>query len=113
MTKNRNLISLATAAFIALSTLPALALDLNAARTQGLVGETSSGLIAVVKSTSDPEVNALVSEVNAKRTAEYAKIAKQNGQTPDVVGQLAFKQIVDGLPPKALYQATGGGWQQK
>lgn len=113
MTQFRSLISFTAAAVLALASLPALALDLATARTQGLVGETPSGYVAVVDSSSNPPLSELVSSVNAKRKAEYERIAKQNGQTPDVVGQLAFEQIVSGLPAGALYAAPGGGWKRK
>lgn len=74
---------------------PALALDLHAARASGQVAETSEGYIKAVKSSA--EVEALVSEVNAKRRAEYERISKQNGQPVDVVGKLAAPQIAKGI----------------
>ncbi len=71
--------------------MPAFALDLHSARASGVVAETSEGYIKAVKSSA--EVNALVSEVNAKRRAEYERISKENGQTVEVVGKLAAPQI--------------------
>lgn len=70
---------------------PALALDLHSARASGAVAETPEGYIKAVKPSA--EVDALVSEVNAKRRAEYERISKQNGQPVDVVGKLAAPQI--------------------
>jgi uncharacterized protein YdbL (DUF1318 family) len=71
---------------------PAYALDLHSARAGGVVAETSEGYIKAVKPSA--EVSALVSEVNAKRRAEYERISKQNGQPVDVVGRLAAPQIM-------------------
>lgn len=71
---------------------PAYALDLHSARASGVVAETSEGYIKAVKPSA--EVNALVSEVNAKRRAEYERISKENGQPVDVVGKLAAPQIM-------------------
>ncbi len=71
---------------------PAFALDLQSARSQGLVAETTEGYIKAVKPSA--EVDALVSEVNAKRRAEYERISKENGQPVDVVGKLAAPQIM-------------------
>lgn len=79
------------AALIALTALPAYALDLHSARASGQVAETPEGYVRAVK--SSPEVDALVAEVNAKRKAEYTRISKENGQPVDVVGKLAAPQI--------------------
>ena len=75
----------------ALVAMPALALDLHEARKSGQVAETPEGFIKAVKSSA--EVDALVTEVNAKRRAEYQRISKENGQPVDVVGKLAAPQI--------------------
>jgi uncharacterized protein YdbL (DUF1318 family) len=70
---------------------PAFALDLQSARAQGLVAETPEGYVKAVDGSS--AVKALVSEVNAKRRAEYERISKENGQPVDVVGRLAAPEI--------------------
>lgn len=75
--------------------LPAFALDLHSARASGLVVETPAGYITAVQ--PSPEVNALVAEVNAKRKAEYTRISKENGQSVEVVGQLAAPQIAKSI----------------
>lgn len=74
---------------------PAFALDLQGARSQGLVAETPEGYVTAVKSSA--EVDALVSDVNAKRRAEYERIAKEKGQSVEVVGKLAAPQIAKNL----------------
>lgn len=84
--------SVLVAAIALVLTAPAYALDLHSARASGVVAETSEGYIKAVKPSA--EVNALVSEVNAKRRAEYERISKQNGQPVDVVGKLAAPQIM-------------------
>ncbi len=76
---------------VLLMAAPAYALDLRSARTQGLVAETPEGYVKAVDGSS--EVKALVSEVNAKRRAEYERISKENGQPVDVVGKLAAPEI--------------------
>ncbi|MEH6571410.1 MAG: DUF1318 domain-containing protein, partial [Halioglobus sp.] len=53
---------------------PAFALDLGDAKSQGLVGETSSGYISAV--IPSQEVKALVERINSQRKAHYEKIAK-------------------------------------
>jgi len=91
--------------------IPAWALDLQQARTQGLVGEKLDGYVTAIKPSA--EVNALVSEVNSKRRAEYTKISKQNGQPTAVVGKLAAPQILQNLPSGSQYQDASGTWQTR
>jgi uncharacterized protein len=97
------------AALFALLALPALALDLHEARSSGLVGEKADGYVAALKPSAD--VTALVSDVNAKRRQEYARISKQNGQPVDVVAKLAAAQIIENLDPGSKYQAADGSWK--
>ncbi len=91
--------------------LPAMALDLQEARNSGLVGESRTGYVEAV--VNRPDVQALVSEVNAKRKIEYARISRENGQSADVVAKLAAEQIVNRLSPGAYYKDAGGSWKQR
>lgn len=95
----------------ALAALPAMALDLQAARSEGLVGEKPDGYVAALKST--PDVTALVTEVNARRKAEYISISRKNGQPVDVVAKLAAEEIINKLPPGTSYQGPDGGWKKR
>jgi uncharacterized protein YdbL (DUF1318 family) len=90
---------------------PAIALDLQSARTSGLVGETRDGYVAAV--VSRPDVQALVDEINAKRRAEYARISKENGQSVDVVAKLASEQIINRLDSGAYYKGPDGSWKRR
>ena len=76
---------------LALFAMPASALDLAQARAQGLVKETPSGYLTVVKPSG--EVNKLVKNINAGRKAEYQRIAKKNGTPLATVEQLAGKRL--------------------
>jgi len=76
---------------LALFAMPASALDLAQARAQGLVKETPSGYLTVVKPSG--EVNNLVKNINAGRKAEYQRIAKKNGTPLTTVEQLAGKRL--------------------
>ena len=69
----------------------AFALDLHSARNNGLVAEKPTGYIEAVRPSS--EVNSLVAEVNAKRKAEYARIAKEKGTSVEAVAALAAQEI--------------------
>jgi uncharacterized protein YdbL (DUF1318 family) len=83
--------SIILSGLIGVFALSAVALDLQTARSSGLVTEKADGYVAAAK--PSPEVDALVKEVNAKRLAEYTKISKENGQSVDVVAKLAAGQI--------------------
>lgn len=85
-------------------------LDLQMAKTQGLVGETLTGYLAPVKVT--PEVQQLVNTINAKRKAQYQTIAKRNGTSLQAVEQLAGKKAIQKTPPGQFIKADGG-WQKK
>lgn len=94
-----------------LCAVPAFALDLHEARTSGHVAEKLDGYVTALKPT--PDVQALVSSVNAQRHQEYERISKEQGQPADVVAKLAAQQIINGLPAGSTYQAPGGGWKKK
>ena len=70
---------------------PALALDLQSARSNGSVCETSAGYVQ--KTSGGADVEALVSDVNAARKAEYTRISKENGQGVEVVAKIAAGKI--------------------
>jgi uncharacterized protein len=97
-----------TVLFVLLS-FPAMAMDLQGARTQGLVGEGRDGYVVAL----DGSAQGLADEVNAKRKAEYARISKENGQPVDVVAKIAVEQIVANLPSGAKYQDSSGNWKTR
>lgn len=92
--------------------LPSAALDLDAARKQGLVGEQSDGYVGAVSASPSAEVKALVAEVNGKRRAAYAEIAQKNGTAPEAVAALSGQKLVDRAPVGQWVWANGR-WTQK
>lgn len=88
------------------------AIGLQAARSQGLVGETSSGFVAAVKSPT-ADVRKLVNQVNAQRRSEYKRIASRNGIGVEQVGRITAEKLINGLPRGAFYQSAQGRWVQK
>lgn len=91
--------------------LPAMALDLQEARSGGLVGEALSGYVEPL--VTRPDVNELVKEINAKRKAEYTRISQQNGQPIDIVATLAAEQIINRLETGHYYKAPDGSWKRR
>jgi hypothetical protein len=88
----------------------AFALNLQEAKTKGLVGETPSGYLAVVK--VSPEAQALVQDINAKRKAAYSGIAAKNGAPLDEVARAAGREAIAKAPPGSFVQNEGGQWRQ-
>ncbi len=97
--------------FLLLITQPAYSIDLQAAKDQGLVGETPSGYLAAVKSPS-PEVSALIESINSQRKEKFREIATRNNTSLEAVEQLAGKKAIEKSAPGS-YVKVGGSWQQK
>jgi uncharacterized protein YdbL (DUF1318 family) len=91
---------------------PALALDLNSARDQGLVGEMADGFVAAVPGKESAEVTKLVNEVNTRRKAHYAEIAARNGTPVEAVAALAGKKLIEGAPSGWMVKPDGD-WIRK
>jgi uncharacterized protein YdbL (DUF1318 family) len=90
--------------------LSAFALDLDAAKSAGLVGETNAGYIAAIKPST--EVNALVASINSQRKAQYQKIATKNGISLEAVEVRAGQKAIERTSPGEFIN-TGSGWQKK
>lgn len=88
------------------------AMDLNAAKRAGLVGETLEGYVALVTASAPSDVVALVEEVNARRRAEYLRIAEQNGIGLAEVEALAAKKAIEKTQPGGWIRIDGR-WRQK
>jgi uncharacterized protein YdbL (DUF1318 family) len=86
------------------------ALDLQSAKAQGLVGETSSGYLEPVNGSS--EAAALAKTINVQRQAEYARIAAANGLALKDVELLAAQKAIAKTPP-GQYVKVDGRWQKK
>lgn len=90
---------------------PAFALDLHEARHAGILGETTTGYVAVLK--VSPEATALANDINKKRLQEYTRISKENNQPVDVVAKLAAVQIINKLDAGDHYQDSNGNWKNR
>jgi uncharacterized protein len=89
------------------------ALELEDAKTKGLVGETVTGYLAAVPGKSNPEVNALVNRINDLRRKEYQKIASKNGTAVAVVEKIGAKKAIDKTPAGQFVQRSDGSWTKK
>ena len=91
--------------------VPALALDLDEARTKGVLGEQATGYVGIVVSPT-PELEKLAADINAKRKVHYEEIAKRNGTAVEAVAALAGKKLVEGAP-SGQFVKTNGDWTKK
>ncbi len=89
----------------------ALAMDLDSAKNQGLVGEQPNGYLGVVKAT--PEAVELVSDINQKRRRAYQRIAQENGISLDQVANLAGQKAIEKTPAGEYVKTPTGQWVAK
>ncbi len=92
--------------------LPASADALDDAKSAGLVGEMATGYLGIVRSSVDPQIRKLVNEINARRRAEYQRIAARNGVELEAVEKLAGGKAIQRSKP-GEYINTGNGWQRR
>ena len=90
----------------------AWAIDIQAAKEQGLVGEANTGYLAAV-GTPSAEVQALINEVNAKRKAEFERTAEKTGATLQQVQVRFYELAVQRTSPGHYYQDASGNWKRK
>ena len=96
---------------LALLAAPAIAIDLDAAKRQGLVGEQPDGYIGAVRPT--PEAAELVRTVNAQRVQSYQDLARRNGVSVGSVAALAGQKLVDRAGRGEYVKDSGGRWIQR
>ena len=90
----------------------AWAIDIHSAKEQGLVGEANTGYLAAV-GTPSKEVEALITEVNEKRRAEFQRAASKTGATLEQVQFRFYELAVQRTKPGHYYQDSGGNWKRK
>lgn len=97
--------------------MPALAMELDeakerldSAKQQGLVGETPTGYLDVVK--PDGEAKAVVDAINQARREEYARIAEKHDIPVTQVETVAGKKALE-KTPAGQYILVEGEWVRK
>lgn len=91
----------------------AWAIDIDDAKSQGLVGEATNGYLATLKPPASAEIKALISEVNAKRTAQFEKAAAKTGATVEQVRHRFYELAVQRTKSGNFYQDQNGNWKMK
>jgi len=91
----------------------AWALDIHDAKDEGLVGEARTGYLAAVKLPASNEVQALISDVNAKRKAKFEAAAKKTGTSTEQVSNRFYELALSKTAPGHYYQDASGNWSKK
>jgi uncharacterized protein len=102
----------AAAILLAVAFQTAWAIDIHAAKEQGLVGEANTGYLAAI-GTPSAEVKTLVAEVNEKRRAEFRRTAEKTGATLVQVQYRFYELAVQRTEPGHYYQDASGNWKRK
>ncbi|MHA1568051.1 MAG: YdbL family protein [Alphaproteobacteria bacterium] len=87
---------------------PAIAGPVGDAKAAGLVGERPDGYLGVVK----PGAEAVVSQANARRRAEYQAIATKRGSNLAAVESVAGRKRM-AASPAGTFVFSGGKWLRK
>lgn len=87
----------------------AWALDIDTAKSQGIVGEQQDGYLGLVVKNSAAEK--LVTEVNAQRKIKYQEIAVKRGTQLSAVEKFAGSKLTEkAMAEKQFYQNENGKW---
>lgn len=87
--------------------------QIEAAISQGLVGEKVDGFLGLVKGSAPADIERKVNEINAKRRALYQRLASETGTTLQQVGVVTGEKQIAKLPGGAYYMDASGQWVQK
>ncbi len=85
--------------------------NLSSVKSNGLVGETDSGYLAVVDSNDSSLIN-FVKGINEKRKHRYQAIANKNGVSLNTVEQQAGGKLIRKIP-NGEYVRISGKWKRK
>ncbi|PST94216.1 DUF1318 domain-containing protein [Photobacterium sp. NCIMB 13483] len=90
-----------------------LAITLQQAKQQGLVGETNTGFIAAIKSSNNADVSRLINSVNSHRQETYQAISQSHDLSLSTVKQRAYHKAIEKTQAGHFYQNSHGSWQKK
>ncbi len=96
---------------LSICSMTAFALDLDAAKSQGLVGERPDGYLGVVHGGS-AEAVALVKDINYKRRLVYEEIAAKRGTSIEAVEATAGAKAIEKTEP-GNFILKGDHWVRK
>lgn len=90
-----------------------VAITLQEAKQQGLVGEQNDGYLGMVVDDDNTEVRNLIQKVNDARRERYQQISQKNNIDLEQVQRLAFEQAAEATVNGFYIQNEQGRWTQK
>jgi uncharacterized protein YdbL (DUF1318 family) len=91
----------------------ALAITLDEAKSQGLVGEKVDGYVAAVIANPSAEVQELILTTNDGRRQVYGELAQRNNITIEAVGIVSAEKLREKALRGEYVQSTSGQWEKK
>ncbi len=91
---------------------PASARALEQERHAGLVGDQADGYLGVVQG-GNGALQKSVDEINIGRREEYARIAGQQGTSPDAVGAIFGEKLWQQTGSGEYFRGANGAWLKK
>lgn len=108
--KVNNKLSIITLVSAVCMSFSAWAISLDDAKSQGLVGEDSSGYLGLVVQNAEAKV--VVDTINAKRKAQYLKLAQKNNLSLAQVEALAAAKTIE-KTQRGHFVEVNGNWVKK
>lgn len=100
------------AALVLCASVAFAALTVESAKSQGLIGERTNGMIGIV-SVATPELTQLVTQTNAQRLEKYKAIAEKRGVDINQIEAYAGKKLIGLAAPGEYVMNAAGGWIKK
>ncbi len=82
-------------------------------KKQGLIGEDHQGYLAAVQSSLSAAEKTVVDDENSDRKSVYEAIARQQGTTAKLVGELRAKKIFEQAKSGEYLKKEDGSWSRK
>lgn len=90
----------------------AWALNIDDAKSQGLIGELSNGYLGLINN-SNSEAKKLTEDINRKRRAAYAAKAKKAGVELKIIEIRIGERLQQRAKKGEYIQRSNGQWQRK
>jgi len=109
---NNILPTIAALLLISFSTFSS-AINMDQAKAQGLIGETSNGYLASVTSGPSAAVASLIQSINAQRKAAFTSKAAKAGVSVDVMAKRVAQRLFQKAAKGAYLKSAAGKWYKK
>ena len=88
--------------------------QIDAAKAQGLVGETIDGYLGLTDAvTRDASLKRKVNEINARRRALFTQLAEDSGTTVEQVARVTGEKQLANAAPGQMIMGEDGVWTEK